>query len=572
MNKLIFRSVFTICAVLAFSFGAVGLSAQEIIRDYVCIVRQEFHPDVISYLEKIKDFYQKRGETNSVKAIDTFMKGLSGSGFVYVDASGRNYIVTNNHVVDKAHKISLEFEKNIDGDIEKTVYDNIEIIATDDDIDLAILAFPRGRQPFTTGLALSEKTVVDGDEVFSAGFPGTIDEMIWQFGNGRISNALVKLPAIDENDKAVGPYVQHNAPIDPGNSGGPLLMATVGVPTGYAVIGVNTLSIRNRQAANYAIPAKRVREFLQTAFTAQSEAAAKAKFDTRIDEFVKGLSAQKALYPHIARYLSYAYVAPLAEYSISEVYDKASYDTKNMIFSQSFLTGMDYAAAWVCESEMRKNAKTGALHPTLGEVKKNADGSYTAQLKFGERTVDTTWAQEYGMWRIKSFAGLSDGKKLFAEKEKKAADQSKLKTDYTLSLYAGLASMGKAGSTLDAALGIAFSKTSLFGVHVLYNKTYTITELNTGFQFAVRVGSAVAIIPFGHLGLGIAFHEATGDALMQNRTLGFSANAGLMVTTKYVTGLFMKGAYQFNGYGLLEKANNLPDVRHTVSVGLGYMF
>jgi serine protease Do len=125
-----------------------------------------------------------------------------GSGFI-VDPTG--YIVTNNHVVDGAHLVSVTLT---DGRKYKA-----KVIGRDSKTDLALVKIDAGHAlPFVSfGDSDNEH---EGDWVVAVGNPyglgGTVTAGIVS-GHGRDINA--------------GPYddfLQIDAPINPGNSGGPL--------------------------------------------------------------------------------------------------------------------------------------------------------------------------------------------------------------------------------------------------------------------------------------------------------------------------------------------------------------
>jgi S1-C subfamily serine protease len=200
------------------------------LRDYVCSIRAKKHTG-------------SKLETKWV-----------GSGFVYVDRNGNNYIITNRHVAEGAHTFSTAFEKQ---DGTRTIYDNLEILKIDDGHDLAILYFADGQQPFSNGLTFYKDRYKEGDEVISAGFPG-LNGPTWQYGVGNISNSTT-VPF------AGGKAIQHTAAQSGGNSGGPLLMKTGKFPTGYSVVGVNTASWIKSANAHLAIPIDVVEGFINKA-------------------------------------------------------------------------------------------------------------------------------------------------------------------------------------------------------------------------------------------------------------------------------------------------------------------
>jgi serine protease Do len=151
---------------------------------------------------------QGRGEGESRRAI-----GL-GSGFI-VDPSG--YIVTNNHVVDKASEVKVRL-----GDDSSFT---AKVIGVDPQTDLALLKVEAGRPLPAVKLGDSDKAEV-GDWVLAVGNP---------FGLGGSVTAGI-ISARGRNIQA-GPYddfLQVDASINRGNSGGPLFNVD------GEVIGVNT--------------------------------------------------------------------------------------------------------------------------------------------------------------------------------------------------------------------------------------------------------------------------------------------------------------------------------------------
>lgn len=147
-----------------------------------------------------------------------------GSGFVWDD---QGHIVTNNHVVEGAKKISVTFSDDT------TV--PAEVVGTDPDSDLAVIKvdLPADRlQPVevadSTGVKVGQLAVAIGNPF---GLEGTMTV-------GFVSALGRSLPV--GSGSAVGPsftipdVIQTDAPINPGNSGGVLVDAD------GKVIGVNT--------------------------------------------------------------------------------------------------------------------------------------------------------------------------------------------------------------------------------------------------------------------------------------------------------------------------------------------
>ena len=155
-----------------------------------------------------------------------------GSG-VIVDKNG--YILTNNHVVEQATKIQVQFTG------ESTRY-TAKVIGTDEETDLAVVKIEPGRELPTAKLGNSDGVQV-GDWVLAIGSP---------FG----LRATVTAGIISAKDRGgIGHqfqrFLQTDAAINPGNSGGPL------VDMAGQVIGINTAIItgsRGYEGVGFALP------------------------------------------------------------------------------------------------------------------------------------------------------------------------------------------------------------------------------------------------------------------------------------------------------------------------------
>src|SRR5262249_49505995 len=127
----------------------------------------------------------------------------TGSGFVYDD---KGHILTNNHVVDKAEKITVTF------------YDGTEapatVVGTDPKTDVAVIKVDQtGYKPVQKGQ--SGKLRV-GVWVLAFGSPFGLDQTVTA---GIVS-------ATERNEVGINQYesfIQTDASINPGNSGGPLV-------------------------------------------------------------------------------------------------------------------------------------------------------------------------------------------------------------------------------------------------------------------------------------------------------------------------------------------------------------
>jgi serine protease Do len=152
-----------------------------------------------------------------------------GSGFI-VDPRG--YIITNNHVVDKADKIyvRLSTDPNNGPDSEGRP---AKVIGTDKDTDIAVIKIESDKPLPTIKLGNSDGAQV-GDWVLAIGSPFGLSQTV---SDGIVS---AKNRSIDEpspsgiSQSQFQRFIQTDAAINPGNSGGPL------VNMDGEVIGMNT--------------------------------------------------------------------------------------------------------------------------------------------------------------------------------------------------------------------------------------------------------------------------------------------------------------------------------------------
>jgi serine protease Do len=137
-----------------------------------------------------------------------------GSGFV-IDEAG--YIVTNNHVIEGADEITVRFHDDT------TM--SAEIVGRDDKTDLALLKVDTDRDLKAASWGDSTETRI-GDWVLAIGNP---------FGlGGTVTAGIVSARSRDINAGPYDDFIQTDASINRGNSGGPMFN------TDGQVIGVNT--------------------------------------------------------------------------------------------------------------------------------------------------------------------------------------------------------------------------------------------------------------------------------------------------------------------------------------------
>ncbi|MGB7606506.1 MAG: trypsin-like peptidase domain-containing protein [Lutisporaceae bacterium] len=192
-----------------------------------------------------------------------------GSGF----AVGSNYIITNAHVI--------EDEENIEISTYKDKKYSVELVSMDSYADLAVLKVSNKTLPYLKLADYNDLSI--GTDVYAVGIP---KDMAYTLTKGILS---AKDRVLAGNN-----YIQTDAPINSGNSGGPLLNEN------GEVIGVNTLKIIDSEGIGLAIPMTTVASFLQANninITEQSDVISDLAVKSEYKEENKGKQSYIEAYP-----------------------------------------------------------------------------------------------------------------------------------------------------------------------------------------------------------------------------------------------------------------------------------
>ncbi len=185
--------------------------------------------------EFFNDFFNQRRGQDAPRQVSSL-----GSGFV-IDPSG--LIVTNNHVIEGADEITANFS---DGTKLKVV----KVIGRDTKTDLALLKV-EPKKPLTSVTFGNSASMRVGDWVMAIGNP---------FGlGGTLTVGVISAKKRDINSGPYDEFIQTDAAINRGNSGGPLFNMD------GKVIGVNTAIISPTGGSigiGFAVPANTVKQVI----------------------------------------------------------------------------------------------------------------------------------------------------------------------------------------------------------------------------------------------------------------------------------------------------------------------
>ncbi|MBK1865392.1 DegQ family serine endoprotease [Aestuariivirga sp. YIM B02566] len=190
--------------------AVVSIATTQKVAGGVQLQIPELPPDV-PFRDMFEDFFkrQRPGGRPEPRTVNS-----QGSGFV-IDASG--LIVTNNHVIEQSEEISVVLN---DGTNLKA-----ELVGRDAKTDIAVLRVKPDKPLTAVSFGDSDKLRV-GDWVLAIGNP---------FGlGGSVSLGIVSARNRDINAGPYDDFIQTDAAINKGNSGGPLFNLN------GDVVGVNT--------------------------------------------------------------------------------------------------------------------------------------------------------------------------------------------------------------------------------------------------------------------------------------------------------------------------------------------
>ncbi|MBI2192340.1 MAG: trypsin-like peptidase domain-containing protein [Planctomycetes bacterium] len=207
-----------------------------------------------------RDFFSRFGHQQQVRTHSL------GSG-VILDQDG--YIVTNEHVIRKASQIRILL-------VDKTEVE-ASLVSSDPENDMAVLKIPPSPKLVAAPIGTSSDLMI-GETAIALGNPFGLEHSV-SVGVISAKNRSI----IADGEVVYSDFIQTDAAVNPGNSGGPLLNIH------GEVIGINTAIYAEGQGISFAIPIDKVVSTLE------------ALLDYRVlKEIWVGLQLQR-LSPELAR-------------------------------------------------------------------------------------------------------------------------------------------------------------------------------------------------------------------------------------------------------------------------------
>lgn len=390
MRKFLLSLALCVCCVFT-------TNAQQDLKKSVCVVKQ-------NYTDAEKEAFEKTASTlfsNSyMSAARNLRKGLGGfgSGFLYRADNGNLYIITNKHVVKDAKSVQLTFKAE-GGD--KTI-SNCNVIAKSDSMDIAVVEFPAIETGFVP-LSFDADRVVDGTSVWSAGFPGLGDEPAWQLGNGVVSNDnLVNMELTDSVHIAV---FQHTAQVDPGSSGGPLLVLKENTKREsgdksvalkeYKVVGMNTWKAFRRENANFSLMAKDILKVVNNLGTVSSSMKNddEVGLQNQVEKFIESFNKSSI---EMSTFISNKMATSLSEDQLTAMLKNISTNANNSLRDGDAVDGLKIIVADNIKSQIRTLSDL-----KVGSLSTNGD-SGTVTFTYRKKQFTSSWEKNSEGWQLTS--------------------------------------------------------------------------------------------------------------------------------------------------------------------------
>lgn len=191
-----------------------------------------------------------RGAMVSVRNIQSDGGG-SGSGVVYKDnGDGSYYLFTNQHVIEGYESLEVIYEHYRNDYVADG--SSVEFIGSYEEADIAVIKFTPSFPVDTVDFADSYD-VRTGENVYAYGSPQGIEF------SGTLTSGVVSTPLrMMTSDNTYAAFIQSDAAISPGNSGGALL------DENGDVIGMNTLKLvaEDIEGIGFALPSNTVKRMV----------------------------------------------------------------------------------------------------------------------------------------------------------------------------------------------------------------------------------------------------------------------------------------------------------------------
>jgi hypothetical protein len=269
------------------------------IRNYIVFIKPVFSEITKTHFNQLADYFDKHNRNELAHTYRNFIEHGHVSGFIVSDRSGEIFIITSSFLLTYAEQVEV---MKYDGDSKS--YHNCPILFIDETHNLAVLQFPGKEKDCADGLKICTHLRIKTQAVWSAGFSGITTAPIWKMTKGKLIDQYVRIQQLI--DPKASYIMIHTSMVDPGNSGGPLLIKDWS-RLDYSVIGVNIWMPYNQ--CFLTIPAENIKTVLAKAKQAENMKldykARKQSLEIVCNMFVAELTSGYPDITKVGSYISY---------------------------------------------------------------------------------------------------------------------------------------------------------------------------------------------------------------------------------------------------------------------------
>ena len=281
----------------------------------------------------------------------------SGSGIIVNENDKELLIVTNNHVVEDADSLKVQF---IDGEVA-----DAQIKGTDSNMDLAVISVSLDELKDSTKEAICLAKLGDSDSL-KVGEPAIAIGNALGYGQSvttGVISALDRQIEMSEDGSTTGKLIQTDAAINPGNSGGALLNVK------GEVIGINSNKIGGStiEGMGYAIPISSAEPIIEELMNKETK--------DKVDESKKGFLGISGI--NVTSDVAQMYGMPEGVY-IAQIYDGTAAAQAGLM-KGDIITGFEGSSVGSME-DLQGYLEYYEVGETVSVTIKRADnGSYREQ-------------------------------------------------------------------------------------------------------------------------------------------------------------------------------------------------
>ena len=327
-------------------------AATTVVTDVTEVVGKVM-PSVVSINNMYTETSTFFGQTTSNQA------EASGSGIIVGENDTELLIATNNHVVESADVLNVQFidDQSVEAQVK----------GTDATMDLAVIAVPLENIPSETLDAISIATLGDSDSL-AVGEPAIAIGNALGYGQSVTTGVISAVNREITVDSVTNDLIQTDAAINPGNSGGALLNIS------GEVIGINSNKIGGTaiEGMGYAIPISSAKPIIEELMN--KETKVKVSEDQKAYLGITGVS--------VTEDIATAYGMPEGVY-VNQVYEGTSAESAG-IQKGDIITAFDGDSVGTME-ELQKELEYYAAGTSVDVTVQRSDGQ-----NYTEATITVT--------------------------------------------------------------------------------------------------------------------------------------------------------------------------------------